>query len=410
MGINRVVGAPYQENEVAESFTTNHAVDFYQVHAALGSPVTVTLDPYAVRGDRVTIQDIAGNAATQNITIVPSPGQTFISGATSFVIGTNYGRVDLTFNGLLQAWIPSSIAGGSSTKTAFVQSGNAFGATAVLGTTDANTLSIITGGNTRLTLADGAVNTTGLDAPGSLTIGGTTATSLTVGRTGVPVTAPAGLLVAASTGVIDTASAGSLQIAPNNATSLAVGNQNTTLMQFFMGPSSGATHVVAFQNSSQAYVALVSNTNNTANSDGILITAGLNAGGTANFIGFNRPDGTLIGSVSQNGATAVAYNLTSDARLKENVKDSERGLDILRRVRIRDFNYIGENRRLQGFIAQELMEVYPDAVTPGGDDPKTRPFSIDYGRVTPLLAIAIQELHAKHEKLVAEVAELRRAA
>src|SRR5271155_264512 len=403
MGINRVVGAPYQENEITESVTTNHSIDFYQVNAAHGSPVTITLDPNAVRGDRVSIQDIAGNAASQPITIVPSPGQSIIGGNTSFVIGTNYGRADLTYNGLLLAWIPSSIAGGSSTHTAFVQAGNAFGATAVLGTTDANTLSIITGGNQRLTLADGAANTTALDAPGSLTVGGTTATAITIGRSAISaVSFPSGVsasgqgVLVAPSSVIDTTSAGQLQIAPNNATSLALGNQNTTLMQFFMGPSSGATHVVAFQNSSQAYVALISNTNNIANSDGVLITAGLTAGGTANFIGFNRPDGTLIGSVSQNGATAVAYNLTSDGRLKENVKDSERGLDILRRVRIRDFNYIGETRRLQGFIAQELMEVYPDAVTVGGDDPKTKPFAVDYGRLTPLLALAIQELEGQH--------------
>lgn len=80
-------------------------------------------------------------------------------------------------------------------------------------------------------------------------------------------------------------------------------------------------------------------------------------------------------------------------------------------MRIRDFNYRGEGRRLQGFIAQELMEVYPDAVTVGGDDPKTKPFAVDYGRLTPLLALAIQELEGQHggriNKHEAAIEELR---
>ena len=104
--------------------------------------------------------------------------------------------------------------------------------------------------------------------------------------------------------------------------------------------------------------------------------------------------------------SSVAYGTTSDARLKENVKDSARGLAVLRRLRVREYNFIGDTRPAQGFLAQEMMEVYPDVVHKGGEDPKVDPFSIDYGKLTPLLTRAIQELSDKCERLETQVAQL----
>jgi hypothetical protein len=75
---------------------------------------------------------------------------------------------------------------------------------------------------------------------------------------------------------------------------------------------------------------------------------------------------------------------------------------------VRDYNFIGETRRQQGVLAQELAEVYPDAVSHGGDDPKTNPWSVDYGRLTPLTILAIQELRQAHELQGRELEALRR--
>ena len=91
------------------------------------------------------------------------------------------------------------------------------------------------------------------------------------------------------------------------------------------------------------------------------------------------------------------FALDSDARLKENVRPSSRGLEALGRIQVRDYNFIGDTRRQQGVLAQELAEVYPDAVSRGGDDPKTKPWSVDYGRLTPLTILAIQELQQAYE-------------
>ena len=46
-------------------------------------------------------------------------------------------------------------------------------------------------------------------------------------------------------------------------------------------------------------------------------------------------------------------------------------------------------------LAQDVAKVYPEAVHAGGDDPQLEPWMIDYGRLTPLLIRAVQELTAK---------------
>ena len=57
------------------------------------------------------------------------------------------------------------------------------------------------------------------------------------------------------------------------------------------------------------------------------------------------------------------------------------------------------DHRQQGFIAQELYKYYPDAVVVGGDNVFLDPWLVDYGRLTPLLAKAIQDLNLKLEDL-----------
>jgi hypothetical protein len=63
--------------------------------------------------------------------------------------------------------------------------------------------------------------------------------------------------------------------------------------------------------------------------------------------------------------------------------------------------------REQGFIAQELYEIYPSAVSVGGDDPQTNPWAIDYGRLSPLLVKAIQELKAGNDDAEAQIPTLQ---
>jgi len=141
---------------------------------------------------------------------------------------------------------------------------------------------------------------------------------------------------------------------------------------------------------------------------GLLIYAGHDTTSGSNFAIFRRPDGTTIGTISQNSATTVAYNTTSDRRLKENVAHSSSGLGMLRLINVYDYNYIGEptSVRRQGYLAQELYEIYPEAVTVGGADASKAPWQVDYGKLTPLLTKSLQEVDAKTENLQTQVDSL----
>ena len=71
-------------------------------------------------------------------------------------------------------------------------------------------------------------------------------------------------------------------------------------------------------------------------------------------------NGTTIGYINQVGTTAVAYNTTSDYRLKENIRpsDCKRFMDI----KFVDYERV-DGMHECGVIAHELQEVYPDLVT-----------------------------------------------
>lgn len=107
-------------------------------------------------------------------------------------------------------------------------------------------------------------------------------------------------------------------------------------------------------------------------------------------IEFRNASGSGVGTITTDGSTTT-YNTTSDRALKENIADTALGLETLLQLRVRDFNFITtRERRLQGFIAQEVAQVYGQAVTPGDRD---RPWSMDHGRLTPLITRAVQQLH-----------------
>jgi hypothetical protein len=164
-----------------------------------------------------------------------------------------------------------------------------------------------------------------------------------------------------------------------------------------------------------SYVGEFYNADTSATSRGIRIRAGSSAGnpGTTNyFILFANGGGTTKGYISGDGAGGVNYTSSSDRRLKENIATTTAGLDTLMKVSVRDFDFISdpEHRKLQGFIAQELNDVYPLAVSSNGDngtDPlasTSMPWSVDYGRVTPLIVKAIQDLNFKVEDMATTTA------
>ena len=98
------------------------------------------------------------------------------------------------------------------------------------------------------------------------------------------------------------------------------------------------------------------------------------------------------GSIAYNRtANLVAYNTTSDATLKNLIGDAPqaRSLEILSQTRLREYSWKEDetNKPQIGVIAQELYEVFPGAVSVGGDlagvdedgNPTTKyhPWSVD---------------------------------
>lgn len=95
--------------------------------------------------------------------------------------------------------------------------------------------------------------------------------------------------------------------------------------------------------------------------------------------------------------SATSYNTTSDARLKENIAPFVGGLASVLAMKPVEFNFIGQQERVVGFIAQDHHKVAPEAVHVGGDDPQTDPWGMDYGRNMPRVIAAIQELKAEFD-------------
>ena len=136
------------------------------------------------------------------------------------------------------------------------------------------------------------------------------------------------------------------------------------------------------------------------------------ASGTAGgqpYLSFSY-NGSAIGSVTQNGTTAVAFNTSSDYRLKENIARMTTGLATVSALRPVTYDWISDKSRGEGFIAHELAEIVPLAVSGEkdavGEDGTIRPQGVDYSKIVVHLVAAVQELSAKNDALEARLAAL----
>ena len=127
------------------------------------------------------------------------------------------------------------------------------------------------------------------------------------------------------------------------------------------------------------------------------------------FLAFQKADNTTIGSITRVTTTdAVAYNTTSDGRLKENLRDftdSGRLIDSLK-PRVFDWKNSDENgKNVLGFIAQEEHAADPifahiGAVSVGDEDPET--ITKQWQRSdSALIPILVAELKALRQRVAA---------
>jgi hypothetical protein len=93
-------------------------------------------------------------------------------------------------------------------------------------------------------------------------------------------------------------------------------------------------------------------------------------------------------------ATGV-YGTISDLKLKENIVNATPKLNDLLNLKVRNFNFIGENEKQLGFIAQEFEEVFPNLIEV---DLKTKNKTIKTSVLVPMLVKAIQELKVEFDE------------
>ena len=140
-----------------------------------------------------------------------------------------------------------------------------------------------------------------------------------------------------------------------------------------------------------------------------------------------------VGSISFNISGSTSFNETSDYRIKENVVGITSALDKINQLRPVNFNFIGKNMKLDGFIAHEVQAVIPYAVTGEKDAVKTVKDGdhsndgtkeaadriatlpskevpdlqqLDKSKLIALLTASVQELSAKNDALEARIAAL----
>lgn len=122
--------------------------------------------------------------------------------------------------------------------------------------------------------------------------------------------------------------------------------------------------------------------------------------------------GSQVGSISI-GTSSTTYSTTSDYRLKENISPILNGIDRLKQLKPKRFNFIGDTSVVDGFIAHEAQDVVPEAVTGSKDGvlPNGDPVyqGIDQAKIVPLLTAALQEAVAKIEFLETRIETLENA-
>jgi hypothetical protein len=112
-------------------------------------------------------------------------------------------------------------------------------------------------------------------------------------------------------------------------------------------------------------------------------------------------NGNQVGSITTSGTTGVAYNTSSDHRLKTNLEPLSNAVARLLQIPVRRFNWLADpnGAKVDGFLAHEAQAIVPESVTGHKDevDAEGKPIhqGIDQSKLVPLLVAAVQELAAR---------------
>ena len=149
-------------------------------------------------------------------------------------------------------------------------------------------------------------------------------------------------------------------------------------------------------------IGIKNNLNGVSNPTGLLsyTTASMNSGGYHLVFQAAPTSGTdtnmLLCNINGNLRNRNnSYGQYSDQNIKENITDATPKLEDVKKLKVKNFNFIGDDLKQIGLIAQETELVFPglveDDLNPQGDQIK----SLKYSVLVPILVKAIQELEAR---------------
>lgn len=116
---------------------------------------------------------------------------------------------------------------------------------------------------------------------------------------------------------------------------------------------------------------------------------------------FINAAGTTCGSIYIT-ATTTSYNTVSDRRLKTQIAPAADPGALLDQVHVVSHGWaaLPDSQVRWGFVAQELAQVFPEAVTVGDDfavpgDDDFRPWAVDPSKLVPVLLAELQHLRRR---------------
>ena len=114
-----------------------------------------------------------------------------------------------------------------------------------------------------------------------------------------------------------------------------------------------------------------------------------------------RKDGTSVGSVSVT-SSATTYNTSSDRRLKD-VTGEARGLEVINELNPVAYNWKADGKADEGLIAQEVLDIVPNAVT-GSEEEM---YQMDYSKLVVHLVKGMKEQQEQIESLKSEINKIK---
>jgi hypothetical protein len=131
----------------------------------------------------------------------------------------------------------------------------------------------------------------------------------------------------------------------------------------------------------------------TTNGGAIAIFVNTDTGGTSQSSVVFRRNTSDVGSISTS-STNTSYNTSSDARLKTNVSDAAPASALIDAIQVRQFDWkVDNSHQRYGMVAQELLEVAPEAVSVPTDPEQM--MGVDYSKLVPMLIKEVQSLRTR---------------